>query len=1113
MNVNKVKAWEEVVTIPTYEVGQPNKNPMFLEKRVYQGSSGVVYPFAVIDQVYDEKKDKEYHVVFLENEFLKIMIMPELGGRIQMAYDKTNDYHFIYYNRVIKPALVGLTGPWVSGGIEFNWPQHHRPSTFEPVDFSIENHADGSATVWVSEIEKMFHTKGMAGFRLYPGKAYLEITGRLYNRTFFPQTFLWWANPAASVDEYYQSVFPPDVHAVYDHGKRDVSLFPIAKGTYYKTDYSPGTDISWYKNIPVPTSYMAVGSEFDFVGGYHHRKKAGILHIANHHISPGKKQWTWGHADFGKSWDKHLTDEDGPYIEIMTGVYTDNQPDFSWIMPNQEITFQQYFLPYKEIGYIKNATKEALINLEVKDQKAFIKLYVTSARENVLIQLEHGHAIIFETTENLSPVTSYQIEVDLPQNFSLNDLKVIVTGQKGELLVSYQPVQQKNEDVAPDPAKPLAEPKDIKTNEGLFLAGQHLEQYRHATYSPIDYYEEALRRDDTDIRTNNALGLWWLRKGKFAIAENYFTKAVNTLLKHNRNPYDGEPLYNLGISLFMQGRKEEAVPFLFKAGWNAAWKDNAYLQLARITASEKKWNDAIALANQSLARNNHGYKARHLKTMMLQKMNRLEEAEKLAKKTLALDPFDFGSGYELYKIYLTQNKKEAAEEWLQTLKTRLRNDEHTSIEIAIDYAWCGLYEEAIEFLSLVDTRHPLHAYYKACYFHFSGNKEKGKEFAQLGFSYSPDREFPNRLEDIGVLQFIINNYPKDYKANYYLGNLWYDRRQYDDAIECWERSVNIYDGFATVYRNLGIAYCNRLKDKEKALNAFERSFSLDEKDARVLFELDQLYKRLNKPVSERLSFLKKYFEDVNDRDDLYLEYVTLLNLSGQFQQAANALAARKFHPWEGGEGRVIKQYLVAQKGLAFEAMGEGDWDKALEYLNQTEHYPANLGEGRLPGTSNNEINYWKGIAFSHLNKTKEAEECLLKAASGKASLQAPIFYNDPPPDVLFYQGLALRKLNREEEAKQRFESMKEYSKEHINDTIKIDYFAVSLPDLSVFDDDLNVRNKIHCLYLAVLGYIGLCENEEAKKHLHELLKLNKSHVDANILLKSPFFQLLEKQIQ
>lgn len=180
-----------------------------MEKRVYQGSSGSVYPYPVVEKISDNKVDKKYHALFIENEYIKVMILPELGGRIHMTYDKVKQRHFVYYNQVVKPALVGLTGPWISGGIEFNWPQHHRPSTFLPTDFSIEENADGSKTIWCNEVERMFRTKGMQGFTLYPGKAYIEINVKIYNRTAFPQTFLWWANPAVVVNDHYHSYSHP----------------------------------------------------------------------------------------------------------------------------------------------------------------------------------------------------------------------------------------------------------------------------------------------------------------------------------------------------------------------------------------------------------------------------------------------------------------------------------------------------------------------------------------------------------------------------------------------------------------------------------------------------------------------------------------------------------------------------------------------------------------------------------------------------------------------------------------------------------------------------------------------------------------------------------------
>src|SRR5262245_30596594 len=409
-NSDTVHAWVETVNIPTYGVDEPDKNPMFLEKRVYQGSSGVVYPYPVIDRVFDQKSDRPYTALFLENRFLKIMILPEIGGRVQMALDKTNNYHFIYYNRVIKPALVGLAGPWISGGIEFNWPQHHRPSTFQPVDWRLVDNGDGSHTVWCSEIERMFFTQGVHAFTLYPNRAILEISVQLYNRTAEPQTFLWWANPAEHVNDDYQSVFPPDVHAVMDHGKRDVSAFPIATGTYYKVNYAPGTDISRYKNIPVPTYYMAYHSDFDFVVSDDEDRRAGMMHVANHHVVPGKKQWTWGHSDFGQAWDRQLTDADGPYIELMCGAYTDNQPDFSWIQPGEQKRFTQIFLPYKLIGPATNASREAVVSLDAADGNARIGVYVTRPRRIQALLLRDG-APLYERAADLSPETALIDEV------------------------------------------------------------------------------------------------------------------------------------------------------------------------------------------------------------------------------------------------------------------------------------------------------------------------------------------------------------------------------------------------------------------------------------------------------------------------------------------------------------------------------------------------------------------------------------------------------------------------------------------------------------------------------------------------------------------------------
>ncbi|GGH59510.1 tetratricopeptide (TPR) repeat protein [Filimonas zeae] len=1096
----QVKAWKENIVIPTYKVGTPDINPMFLEKRVYQGSSGVVYPHPVIDKVYDEKEDKEWIALYLENDYIRVMILPELGGRIQMAYDKTNDYHFVYHNSVIKPALVGLAGPWISGGIEFNWPQHHRPSTFGPTDFSVEENEDGSKTVWVNEYEVMFRTRCSLGFTLYPDKAYIELHAKLYNRTAFPQTFLWWANPAVAVDEHYQSVFPPDVHAVYDHGKRDVSSFPIATGTYYKVDYSPGTDISVYTNIPVPTSYMAVNSAYNFVGGYHHKKKAGLMHIADHHVSPGKKQWTWGCGEFGKAWDRQLTDSDGPYFELMCGVYTDNQPDFSWIMPNEVREFKQYFMPYKDIGYVKNASTEVMVNLDIADGNAAIGVYVTGERE-VLVSLTNGNNVVFSEKMTLTPRAGYQQTVALPKTASAEAVySITVYDVNGEVLLAYTP-EKSEEKALPDPAKPIGLPAEIDTQEALYLAGLHLEQYRHATYRPEDYYLEALRRDATDIRANNAMGLLCMRTGDFESSERYCRTAVEKMNRHNPNPYDSEPLYNLGLALCYQRKFDEAFPYLFKATWTAALQDKAYLELAAIEAMRKNWTSAGQLINKSLARNQHSPQGKHLKTIILRNQGKVQEALEHSRNAIAYDAFDFGNHFELYLLLVRTGHEQQAALLLQELNALINGREHTYIEIAIDYAKAGQYAAAVSLLSAAveaGVSGVLLRYYLGSYSLLQQDKDMALHHWKVAFELSPDRVFPNRLEDLEVLHQALQYHPHDYKAHYYLGNFYYAKRRYEKAREHWEASVQQNDSFATVLRNLGIAYFNKFDKKAEALDLFERAYQADPTDARVLYELDQLHKLMLTAPDVRLAKLDGKETLVKERDDLYIEYVTLHTLTGQAPKALSLLQNRSFHPWEGGEGKTSGQHIAIHIQLALAAMHNKEYQKAIALLQAAEVYPENLGEGKLFGAQENDIHYWLGCVYELTGDGQQAAAYWEKAAVGLSEPGQAIFYNDQQPDKIFYQGLALLKLNRPAEADERFARLIEYGEANQDQIIRMDFFAVSHPDLMIFDDDLTRHNIIHCLYLQALGWLGRKQFEKAGIFLEKGLQRNPSHSGLHI---------------
>lgn len=356
--------------------------------------------------------------------------------------------------------------------------------------------------------------------------------------------------------------------------------------------------------------------------------------------------------------------------------------------------------------------------------------------------------------------------------------------------------------------------------------------------------------------------------------------------------------------------------------------------------------------------------------------------------------------------------------------------------------------------------------------------------------------FPNRLEDIRALTFAIEHSPSDAKAPYYLGCLWYDRRQYDAAIDCWERSARLDGSFPTVWRNLALAYFNKRGERERALSCMERAYALDETDARVLLELDQLRRKLNVPVAQRLSLLDAHRDVAFLRDDLYTEYCTLLNDLGRHEEALSLLMARRFHPWEGGEGKVTKQYAVALTQLGREALAQGDAARARALLERALVFPENLGEGKLEGAKDNDIHYYLGLAERALGDEDAALRHLQLAAEGEGEPAGMMYYNDQPADMILYQGLANRALGREERARSRFHKLISYGEKHYYDVVQIDYFAVSLPDLQLFDEDLTVRNRAHCEYLIALGSHGLGDPARAAACYDAALAIDCAHQGA-----------------
>jgi tetratricopeptide (TPR) repeat protein len=465
--------------------------------------------------------------------------------------------------------------------------------------------------------------------------------------------------------------------------------------------------------------------------------------------------------------------------------------------------------------------------------------------------------------------------------------------------------------------------------------------------------------------------------------------------------------------------------------------------------------------------------------VLLRKLGRNEAAAAFAEESIAIDPFNFGCHFE--RLLLTGAAP------LQPARI------HTYFEYALDYAAAGFYSEAAGLLKLPDTQHPMRSYYLGWCYARMGDAATAEMYFIEGSKAPADGCFPHRLEEIGILQEALRYQPADAKAAYYLGNLWYDKRQYTEAMDAWERSAAADGTFPTVFRNLSLAWFNKRGDAAKALECLRKAFELDDTDARVCMELDQLYRICNVPLEERLALLDKYPSLVASRDDLFLERISLHNQRAAFETARRMLASRKFHPWEGGEGKVVRQFMACHIGLAQEAIYNGQYGDALRMLEDCAEYPENLGEGKLYGAQENDRHYLLGRALQGAGQLQQAKAAFRLATEGIAEPVQAIFYNDPQPDKIFYQGLAWLQLDEQEKANAIFERLVNFANTHLNDHIRIDYFAVSLPDLLVFDQELDKRNRVHCLYLKALGYLGLGQYPEANRFFNEGLALDAYH--------------------
>ncbi|MBG6085051.1 DUF5107 domain-containing protein [Zhihengliuella flava] len=1105
MSDQAVAAWRAPVTIRTYKPASPSTLPTYLNERVYQGSSGRVYPLPFHERIEAEAVDHEWDAIHLENEWIRLVVLPELGGRIQWAIDRHSQRELFYNNPVIKPALVGLAGPWVAGGVEFNWPQHHRPATYLPTDTQIEHEEDGAATIWCSDHDPFERMKGMHGIRLSPGSSVIETRVRLFNRTAMTQTFLWWSNVAVRTGDDFQSFFPPDVAAVADHAKRAMTAFPAADRPYYDIDYPSrsadsfeaadgtrvtGDRIDWPRNIPVPTSYMVTDSDYDFFGGYDHATEQGFVHVADRRVAVGKKQWTWGEAEFGRAWNQNLTDDDSTYVELMAGVFTDNQPDFAFIAPGETKVFSQYWYPIRSIGPVSQASRDAALRVDRDGSSVLVSVVVTADRPGCqLVVLDELGNVITEQAVDLDPSSSYQWQT------AHHDHARTIEVRHGNRVLVSQTLRNEAAGAGPSKKEALdgiqtavepANPQSVATVEELAEIGAHLDQYRHATRSPEPYWEEALTRDPANARVNTALGIRRLRQARLTDAARHFRTAIARATAYHPTPQDMSAHYYLGLTLSLSGCPDAAYDLFARAAWSRDWRAPATYQMAQLDAAAGRHNEALHRLNDVRRAEPENLQASALRIIILRRMGRTSEAEALVHEALALDRLHW---------------------WIRDLAGEaLETDALTCMDVAADYVAAGSLEDALRVLDRaleLDQRRAvgqasctvLALLHRAEILDLLGRSRSAVEAREAAKSASRTWCFPGRLEDALMLQRSVDH---DHLpvASALLGHWLYGVGRHDDAVTHWRTAAQDLED-AIVHRNIGLALAARQADDAGARAAYDVALALDPTHSGLLRESDQLDKRRGVSVNARLARLQQAEWAIAERDDLAAELAQLLLSAVRPEDAYRLLSTREFRPWEGGEGEVLRVWERACSALARRCLQRRQYDEARMWVGKALQPPATLGEARHPLATTARLKRLSGDIAAAAGQLSEARLEWESAARhiGDFRTMSASRHSESTYDSI----LSLQRLGRSEEALRLTRDLREFVEELANAEPAIDYFATSLPELLLFPPDLRRQRDIRVQFFRA-QLEALESADAAVQRLQRILDRVPDHPDAHDLL-------------
>ncbi|WP_051664248.1 DUF5107 domain-containing protein [Dyadobacter crusticola] len=939
LKAQKASVTERAQAFKTYPFSDPNPLPvMGISKKVLP-----FYPYYVFDGYTNKSKTQNWKVVELENPYIKVQVLPELGGKVLGAIEKSTGEEFVYTNHVMKFRSIGIRGPWTSGGIEHNFGLDlgHAPWAAAPVDYVTLNNPDGSVTCVVGGIDLASRTQWRVKIVLPKDKAYFETQSLWYNPLPLHDSYLSWENAAFRASEDMQFFFPGTHHVGHDGL---ASPWPIDEN---------GVDLSYYKNVNSggDKSYHVMGTHTSWFGGYWRNKNFGFGHWSPYSDAPGKKLWIWSRAREGAIWEDLLTDTDGQYIEAQSGVTFNQAAERSGfhspfnqknLGPFYSETKTEYWFPVKGAGGMVDASPYGTLNVAAGGDSVKIIINPISPIQDTLKVTVGGQAV-YQALLQLKPMEVYVKTIPLAK--SQKQLRVSIG--KDRLVYSSEPEKVLDRPVL------SADKQDPHSAERLFELGEDENAMRNFEGARLRYLA-VLEKEPTHSGALVRLAEYGYRKGEYAAGLDFARKVLA------ENTYHGGANYLYGALYRKLGDLTKAEEALSVATWTMEYKSGAYAQLAGIALQKQDFEKAESDARKALTYNQNNLSAYQWLGTALRKLNKPAEAAKVWKDLLEIDPL---SHYARFEQYLLNPTKENQAIFQDAIRNELPHE--TYLELAMEYVNQGLSRDAIRVLALAPA-YPTVSYWLA-YLNRDLAPAESRKHLQNAIGMSPELVFPFRLETIPVLLWAEKQQPS-WKNRYYLGLIYWHIADKENARKQFASCENEPD-FAPFYIARGILFQNNAGGSAQA--DFVKAHHLNPKEWRTWHYLTAFFN--NQKMQEKaLSNAQTAYKQFPENPVIGIDYAKSLLDAGKFTACLQVLDKIQILPQEGArEGHNV--FVVANLASALSLAENKKYNDALKALEKARLWPENLGTGKPHEPDNRLMDYLAAYCEKQLGHSQKAD--------------------------------------------------------------------------------------------------------------------------------------------